>query len=504
MDNEPRPDETPVDDPQPSAPEANPYFIEPDNPLPEVNYAELPVHWREAMARAGWTGLMPVQARAMPYLMAGRHMLVQARTGSGKTGAFLLPILELINARQDQTQALVLVPTRELAVQVAHEADVLIGDGDVRVALLYGGVKYGPQLDALRSGAQIVIGTPGRVLDHLMRRSFSLNHLRVLVLDEADRMLSIGFYPDMKELQRHLPDRLLNVQMFSATMPPRVLRLAREFMQNPEFLSLSRDNIHVTDVAHVYYEVPERDKERSLVRIIETLNPTSAIIFCNTKARAHYVAVVLQRYGYDAAELSGDMPQQERERVLGRIRSGNLRFLVATDVAARGIDIPELSHVFQYEPPEHAELYIHRAGRTGRAGASGEAISLVGFAELMQLKRIAQRYGIDLEPRPLPTEEELAGLVAERAQVMLENRLRQRDQLQADRMQRFVPFVKQLAEDDEEGAQILAMLVDDYYQAQLHSPPAGPPAVDPVQRPETKKRRRRGRGRRGGARSPAG
>ncbi len=477
------------------------HLIEPENPLPEVSAEELPPHWQEAIARAGWTKLMPVQAKAMPYMMAGRHMLVQAQTGSGKTGAFILPILEIINHLEKNCQALVLVPTRELAIQVAKEASVLAGDAGVKLAALYGGVKYGPQLDALKNGAQLVVGTPGRVLDHLMRRSLSLDNLRVFVMDEADRMLSIGFYPDMKEIQRYMPDAPLNVQMFSATMPPRVLRLSKEFMHNPEFLSLSRDNVHADDVNHIYYEVPERDKERSLVRIIETLNPDSAIIFCNTKARVHYVAVILQRYGYNAAELSGDVAQSQREAVLGQIREGKLRFLVATDVAARGIDIPDLSHVIQYEPPDHPETYIHRAGRTGRAGASGEAISLVGFVELMQLKRIAQRYGFQMEARPLPNEDDLATLVAERVEVMLENRLRNRDNLRTERLERFVPFVKQIAADDEEGVRLLAMLVDDYYQQLLHNPPPLPGASQSRQPSSSnnnnnkKGRRRRGRGR---------
>ena len=441
--------------------------------LPEVTYDDLPEAWQRAMSRAGWTSLMPVQAKAMPYVMAGRDLMVQSRTGSGKTGAFVLPILERINPLQNACQALILVPTRELAVQVASDAHVLAGEEGVRVTAVYGGVGYGAQLDAFRKGAHLVVGTPGRVLDHLLRRSLTLDKLKVLVFDEADRLLSMGFYPDMREVQRYMPEKGVDGYMFSATFPPRVQRLAQQFLHKPDFLSLSSDNVYVVETEHVYYTVPGMDKDRSLVRIIEIENPDSAIIFCNTKAKVHYVAIVLQRFGYDADELSADLSQQDRERVLNRVRAGTLRFLVATDVAARGIDIPELSHVFQYEPPEDSELYIHRAGRTGRAGASGEAVSLVDVVERTKLRRIAQKYEIDMLERSLPSDEDVAAIVAERATVLLETKMRTRDKLRAERMQRFIPLARSLSE-DEDGLALLAMLLDDEYQQAIHTPPPLP------------------------------
>jgi ATP-dependent RNA helicase DeaD len=205
------------------------------------------------------------------------------------------------------------------------------------------------------------------------------------------------------------------------------------------------------------------------VRLIEVENPTSALIFCNTKVRVHYVAVVLQRFGYDADELSSDLSQKDRERVLKRVRQGKLRFLVATDVASRGIDIHELSHVIQYELPDDLEGYIHRAGRTGRAGAAGVAISLVGLTEKLTLKHIMQRYSIDMEERELPTDEDVAAVVAERVTALLEARLRARDKLKAERSQRFLPLARELAENEDE-LEIVAMLLDDYYQQMLHTP----------------------------------
>ncbi|MDX9991768.1 MAG: DEAD/DEAH box helicase [Anaerolineales bacterium] len=471
-------------------------------PLPEITFSQLPADLQQAAARADWGELMPVQARAIPYLLARRNMMIQARTGSGKTGAFLLPMLARLDPSRAECQALILVPTRELAKQVHHEAERIFGERGLRAVAVYGGVGYQSQIEALKQGAQVVVGTPGRILDHLLRRTFSLAQLRMLIFDEADRMLSMGFYPDMREVQRYLPKREIHVCMFSATFSEAVIRTAREFIREPEFISLSSDHVHVTDTEHIFYIVDGMDKDRSLVRLIEVEQPASAIIFCNTKDRVHYVAVVLQRFGYDADELSADLSQAARESVLERVRKGTLRFLVATDIAARGLDIPSLSHIIQYEPPEEAEAYIHRAGRTGRAGASGIAISLVNKGEKFTLEKIAKQYEIEMEERPIPTDEDVQAVVAERATVLLEARLRARDKLQAERSQRFIPLVRSLAESDEELA-LLAMLLDDYYQQTLHGlvlPPAAAASHAPVQarakrpdsnRPDSNRNRRR-------------
>jgi ATP-dependent RNA helicase DeaD len=441
--------------------------------LPLARLADLPEKLRQGAARAGWTELMPVQARALPYIFSQRDMMIQSRTGSGKTGAYLLPILEMVNPYQATTQALVLVPTRELALQVATEAELLGRTTGVRSIAVYGGVGYGEQLDAFKAGAHLVIGTPGRILDHLMRRSLVLDHLKYLIFDEADRMLSMGFYPDMRRVQYYMPKTRVSTYMFSATFPVQVLNLANQFLHEPGFLNLSSDHIHVTETEHIYYTVPGMDKDRSLVRIIEVENPVSALIFCNTKVRVNYVTTVLQRFGYDADDLTSDLAQASREKVLGRVRKGTLRFLVATDVAARGIDLPELSHVIQYEPPEDSEAYIHRAGRTGRAGGSGTAISLVSVLELPNLQRIGKQYGIDFQEKPLPTNEDVETIVSERIIALLENRLRNRDKLQNERMQRFLPLVQSLSE-SEDGSALLGMLLDDFYQETFHAPVVPP------------------------------
>lgn len=454
-------------------------IVEPENALPEVTLDKLPELPRAACARVGWTKLLPVQARAIPYILAGRNLMVQSHTGSGKTGAFLLPILQRIDLAKRVCQALVLVPTRELASQVSREAELLGGGLGLRTAVVYGGVKYGPQLDAFRAGAQLVVGTPGRILDHLLKGTLLLDHLQVFVFDEADRMLSMGFYPDMKRVQQFLPQQPINGYMFSATMPPFVIRLAAEFLSKPEFLSLSRDHIHVTATQHVYYVVAGMQRERSLVRIIEMENPISAIIFCNMRSTVHFVSVVLKRFGYDADELSSDLAQGAREKVMTRVRKGTLRFLVATDVAARGIDIPDLSHVIQYEPPEDPELYIHRAGRTGRVGAAGTAITLVAGMEQFALKSIARSFNItDLMERKVPTNEDVEGIVAQRVVAALEAELRSRDSLEKERMRRFIALGRSLA-DAEEESPLIAMLLDEYYQRTLQAAPLSPSAEAP-------------------------
>jgi ATP-dependent RNA helicase DeaD len=317
------------------------------------------------------------------------------------------------------------------------------------------------------------VGTPGRILDHLLKGTLSLSSLQIIVFDEADRMLSMGFYPDMRRIKQFMPSRPVNGYMFSATFPGFVMRLASEFLRNPEFLSLSQDQVHVVGMEHVYYLVPGMQRERSLVRIIEMENPLSAIIFCNQKSTVHYVTVVLKRFGYDADELSSDLAQGARERVMGRVRKGHLRFLVATDVAARGIDIPDLSHVIQYEPPDDPELYIHRAGRTGRAGAAGVAIAIVAGMEQFKLREIGRIFNIKLLERPLPTDEDVETVVAQRVIASLEAALRSRDSLETERMQRFIPLSRTLAEAEDESP-LMAMLLDDYYQRTLHAPPQAP------------------------------
>jgi len=455
-------------------------IVEPKDSVPQISFDELPEALKAAVKTAGWTSLMPVQAHAIPYILRSRDMMIQSRTGSGKTGAFVLPMLQRLDPALNQCQALILAPTRELALQVAEIAEILCKGTGLRTIAVYGGVGYGKQIEAFRKGAHIVIGTPGRVLDHLLSRSLSLESLKMMVFDEADRMLSMGFYPDMKRLQTFMPKRHINSLMFSATFPTEVMRLAQQFLRDPGFLSLSHGAVHALNIEHVYYSVPGMEKDIALTRIIEVENPPAAIIFCNTKAQVHYVSVVLRRFGYDADEISADLNQSAREKTLAKVRKGQLRFLVATDVAGRGIDIPELSHVILYEPPDDPEGYVHRAGRTGRGGAGGEAISLVNDMEKQDLMRIARRYGIDFVERALPTEQDVEKAVGERTTALLESKLRTLDQMQAKKMRRFIPLARALGQDDGEP-EALAMLLEAFHQQSLHTPV---PVPEPVGRSE--------------------
>ena len=423
----------------------------------------------------GWTELMPVQRIALPYLFAGRDVMVQSRTGSGKTGAFVLPILDRIDPKVRACQAMVLVPTRELARQVEHEASLLAGDSGIRTLAVYGGSAYGPQCTALERGAHLVVGTPGRILDHLLKQTLDLSRIEMLILDEADRMLSMGFYPDMQRIRGYLPKRPVHACLFSATFPLHVVGLSREFLRNPETLSLSKDHVHVTDVVHSVCIVPGTAKDRSLVRLLEVENPAAAIVFCNRRRTVHFVSTVLKRFGWDADELSSDLSQTERDRVLQRVRDGKLRVLVATDVAGRGIDIPELSHVFQYEPPIETESYIHRAGRTGRAGASGRAITLVAknSFEESQMKMISAEYGIELADTPVPTDAEVSDLLDQRITARLEAAYRTRDAADQEIFRRLIPLARAFVANEKRSAQI-ALLLDDYHHRDpaAHSYPA--------------------------------
>lgn len=452
----------------------------PENTLDPISLDYLPIETQKACANAGWAKLMPVQAHAIPYIMAQHHMMVQSRTGSGKTGAFLLPLVAEIDATLPKTQALILLPTRELALQVEEQAKILFKDTDTRVLSIYGGTGYKKQLDALHEGVHLVIGTPGRILDHLLRRTLNLDHLKALILDEADRMLSIGFYPAMKDIQRYIRRPPALACLFSATYPPHVLQLAEEFLKNPQMLSLSYGQTHVASTQHFYCSCNPMEKDRVLVRLLETENPQSALIFCNTKANVHYICGVLKGFGYNADELSADLSQSRREQVLARLKNSEVRFLVATDVAARGIDIPALSHVFLYEPPEDKESYIHRAGRTGRAGAAGTVISLVDIMQKLELDRIAKHYKIDMMQLDAPKDEEVAHIAGQRMLAYMETKHRAATGLTLERAKRLLPFLKEITNIsdqhaiDEEQLLMLALILDTEYQKDLTSKSASP------------------------------
>lgn len=361
---------------------------------------------RRAVDDLGYVHPTPVQRAVFEIATRGRDMVVQARTGTGKTAAFGLPLIDGIVRRRDAVvQALVLCPTRELALQVTRELDALSKHRGTRVVAVYGGAPMPRQVAQIREGAQILVGTPGRVLDHLNRGTFDPKGLRTVVLDESDEMLSMGFLPQISEIFSFLPTPRQTL-LFSATLPSDIKRMAETRLTNPEFVTLSGDNIGALEIRHFVY-LSRADKLTELVQVLETENPESAIIFCNTKDETKRVTAALIQQGYEAAWLNADLPQNDREKVMAATRQGKLRFLVATDVAARGIDISHLTHVMNFDFPDSAESYVHRTGRTGRAGRTGTAISLIEPSDIGNLYLLRLTYKLKPIERQLPSANEI-------------------------------------------------------------------------------------------------
>ncbi|MCB9596183.1 MAG: DEAD/DEAH box helicase [Sandaracinaceae bacterium] len=361
---------------------------------------------QRAIDEMGFVDPTPVQLAAFAPARAGEDLIVQARTGTGKTAAFGLPLVDGLIDPKGGPQALILAPTRELALQSSREIGRLGIHTGIRTAAVYGGAPMDRQVRELEAGAQIVSGTPGRVLDHLKRGTLDGDKLKVLVLDEADEMLSMGFAKELHAIVALLPAKR-QTMLFSATIDDAVERMSKRMMREPQRISLSSDAVGAKTVTHQYYLVTGAGRGRQLIRILENEDPESAIIFCNTRAATQQLASELKAAGFNAEWLNGDLPQSERERVLAMTRKGELRYLVATDVAARGIDISHVTHVINFEFPDNIESYIHRTGRTGRAGRTGTAISLVSAQALGSLYYLRLTYKIFPIERTLPTEGEL-------------------------------------------------------------------------------------------------
>ena len=362
---------------------------------------------RKAVDALGWVHPTPVQRAVLEPASRGKSLVVQARTGTGKTAAFGLPIIDvLVKKSIPKVQALCLTPTRELALQIAREMEQLAQFRGIKIVAIYGGAPMGRQIEALEQGAQIVCGTPGRVLDHLRRGTLDPSMIRIFVLDEADEMLSMGFAKELHAIADTLPKERQGL-FFSATIPPDIERMAQAQLKDPEFITLSSDQVGALEIAHYVYMHRSGDKRQEILRILEVEDPESAILFCNTKDETERLAEVLKNQGYDADWLNGDLEQRERERIMQATREGKLRFLVATDVAARGIDISHLTHVINADFPDAAEQYVHRTGRTGRAGRTGTAISIVGPKDIGNLYILRLTYKIRPIEKQLPTVGEL-------------------------------------------------------------------------------------------------
>ncbi|MBA4542246.1 MULTISPECIES: DEAD/DEAH box helicase [Thermoactinomyces] len=349
----------------------------------------------------------PIQAECIPAVLRGEDVIGQAQTGTGKTAAFGIPVLERINPAERVIQSVILAPTRELAIQVSEELRRIGRPKRVKTLPIYGGQSIGRQIKALQQGVHVVIGTPGRLLDHLRRGTINTEQVEMVVLDEADEMLDMGFIDDIENVFRFLPKNR-QLLLFSATMPPTIRQLANKYMRKPRYITVNRGEVTVPVIKQYYYRVLENTKVEALCRILDSEEVDLSIIFCRTKKGVDELTESLQARGYLAGGLHGDLAQQQRDRVMNAFRGGEIELLVATDVAARGIDVGSVSHVINYDIPQDVESYVHRIGRTGRAGRNGVALTLVTPREMKQLRTIEEETGARLKARELPTLEEVA------------------------------------------------------------------------------------------------
>jgi ATP-dependent RNA helicase DeaD len=345
----------------------------------------------KAVKNMGFEEASPIQAKAIPVIRSGKDIIGQAQTGTGKTAAFGIPLLEKIDIKNKKLQAVVLCPTRELAIQVAGEirnlAKYMHG---LKVLPIYGGQEIVTQIRSLKSGTQLIIGTPGRVMDHMRRKTVKMDEVHTIVLDEADEMLNMGFREDIETILEGVPEERQTV-LFSATMPQAILDITKKFQKNAQIVKVTKKELTVPNIEQFYYEVKPKNKEEVLSRLLDIYTPKLSVVFCNTKKQVDTLVNGLLGRGYFAAGLHGDLKQAQRDRVMQGFRTGKTDILVATDVAARGIDVDEVEAVFNYDLPQDDEYYVHRIGRTGRAGREGRSFSFVSGKEVYKLKEI-QRY----------------------------------------------------------------------------------------------------------------
>ena len=407
-----------------------------------------------AVTDMGFEAASPIQAQAIPAQLEGRDMIGQAQTGTGKTAAFGIPLLQKIDPENKKLQAIVLLPTRELAIQVAEEirrlAKFMHG---IKVLPVYGGQDIVRQIRSLKDGVQVVIGTPGRVMDHMRRKTIRVDHVHTAVLDEADEMLNMGFLEDMETILSQLPQTRQTV-MFSATMPPAIADIARKFLQDPVMVRVVKKELTVPKVTQYYYEVKPKNKVEVLCRLLDLYSPKLSVVFCNTKKGVDELVLALQGRGYFAEGLHGDLKQEQRDRVMNGFRNGRTEVLVATDVAARGIDVDDVEAVFNYDIPQDDEYYVHRIGRTGRAGREGKAFSLVVGKEVYKLRDIQRYCKTKIIPQAIPSLDDITDIKVEKTMDQV------RDMLENSDLSQMVNIIEQkLIEEDYTALDLAAALL---------------------------------------------
>ena len=368
----------------------------------------------KAVKAMGFEETSPIQTKAIPTMMSGVDLIGQAQTGTGKTAAFGIPLLEKIDPKNKKLQAIVLCPTRELAIQVADEirnlAKYMHG---IKVLPIYGGQEIVKQIRSLKGGVQLMIGTPGRVMDHMRRKTIKMDMVHTVVLDEADEMLNMGFREDIETILEGVPEERQTV-LFSATMPKPILEITKKYQKNAEIIKVTKKELTVPQIEQFYYEVRSKNKEEVLSRLLDIYNPKLSVVFCNTKKQVDLLVNGLLGRGYFAAGLHGDMKQEQRDRVMQGFRAGKTDILVATDVAARGIDVDEVEAVFNYDLPQDEEYYVHRIGRTGRAGREGRAFSFISGKEIYKLKDIQRYCKTKIYARKVPSLNDVANTKMEK------------------------------------------------------------------------------------------
>ena len=356
-----------------------------------------------AIEDMGFEETSPIQTQAIPAVCEGIDVVGQAQTGTGKTAAYTIPMLMKIDPQIKKPQAIVLCPTRELAVQVAEEIRKLAKYmSDIKVLPVYGGQEIVRQIKSLKTGVQIIVGTPGRVMDHMRRKTVKFDNINMVILDEADEMLDMGFREDMETILTETPEDRQTV-VFSATMPKAIMDIARNFQKDARIIKVVRKELTVSNIEQFYYEVRPKNKTEVLCRLIDIYNPRLSVVFCNTKRQVDELISELKGRGYFADGIHGDMKQQQRDRVMDDFRSGKVDILIATDVAARGIDVDDVDMVFNYDIPQDEEYYVHRIGRTGRAGRSGMALSFISGKEVYKLKDIERYCKTKILAKPVPS-----------------------------------------------------------------------------------------------------
>ena len=409
-----------------------------------------------AVLDMGFEEATPIQSQAIPVILEGKDIIGQSQTGTGKTAAFGIPLLERINPDDRRLQALILCPTRELAIQVSEEFRKLLKYKDnIRVLPIYGGQPIDRQIAALRKGTQVVIGPPGRVMDHMRRRTIKAETVQMMVLDEADEMLDMGFREDIETILVKIPEEHQTL-LFSATLSPEILDITKRFQKNPEFIKIVRKELTVPNIEQYYFDVKEKTKLDALCRIIDVYDPKLAMVFCNTKKRVDDLVEMLQGRGYFAEGLHGDLKQAQRDKVMQKFRNGTIEILVATDVAARGIDVDDIDVVFNYDVPQDEEYYVHRIGRTGRAGKAGKAFTFCVGKEIYKLRDIMRYTKTKIQQQKLPT---LSDVEEMKTNIYLE---KIKGIIEEGHLTKYIHLVDRLMEEDYTSIDIAAALLKDH------------------------------------------